>query len=295
MLERMTALTRRDRVPDWSRIWTLILSFITLGAIFCAQEESGVSSTRTTERLIRGEIHSKHFFYGCPAGESPDNDLIIRDIYALSSNDETKLADWVAYGLDKKTITGTVTTRRNFKADPWLDDHETLEPDDYIGAYAALEMDRGHQAPLASFKGTDLWQETNYLSNITPQKSDLNRGLWRELEGRVRDLVQTEGVAYVMTGPLYERETDSLPGADEPHRIPSGYWKIVAVDSESIRCASFLFDQEGPWESTLVGHLCSIDDIESRSGLDFMSQLTDSTEERIENDRHLSWAEANFD
>ena len=36
------------------------------------------------------EIHSKHFFYGQPTGTPETNDLIIRDIYALSSNDETK-------------------------------------------------------------------------------------------------------------------------------------------------------------------------------------------------------------
>jgi len=50
------------------------------------------------------EIHCKHFFYGYPTGTPQSNDLIIRDIYALSSNDDTKLADWVAYRLDKETI-----------------------------------------------------------------------------------------------------------------------------------------------------------------------------------------------
>ena len=36
-----------------------------------------------------GEIHSKHFFHGYPTGTSESNDLIIRDCYALSSNDTT--------------------------------------------------------------------------------------------------------------------------------------------------------------------------------------------------------------
>ena len=33
------------------------------------------------------EIHCKHFFYGYPEGTSTTNDLIIRDGYALLSND----------------------------------------------------------------------------------------------------------------------------------------------------------------------------------------------------------------
>jgi endonuclease G len=50
------------------------------------------------------EIHCKHFFYGYPTGTPATNDLIIRDDYALSSNDETKFADWVAYGLAGSTF-----------------------------------------------------------------------------------------------------------------------------------------------------------------------------------------------
>ena len=47
------------------------------------------------------EIHCKHFIYGYPTGAPCSNDLIVRNIYALSSNDETKFADWVA---DEDTI-----------------------------------------------------------------------------------------------------------------------------------------------------------------------------------------------
>ena len=42
------------------------------------------------------EIHSKHWLFGLPEGTPDSNDLIIRDAYALSSNDDTKFADWVA-------------------------------------------------------------------------------------------------------------------------------------------------------------------------------------------------------
>jgi endonuclease G len=113
------------------------------------------------------EVHSPHCLSGCPEGHSATNDLIIRQAYTLSSNDKTKFADWIAYRLDPKTVTGNVQTKRNWKADPYLEDEETLEPADYTGAHNALKTDRGHQAPLASFKGTEYWQQTNFLSNIS--------------------------------------------------------------------------------------------------------------------------------
>lgn len=99
------------------------------------------------------------------------NDLIIRDIYALSNNDSTKFADWVAYRLTMREVDGDLTIEHIWKADPWLEDRETLEPslpDDYEKANRRIKTDRGHLAPLASFKGTIYAAHTNYLSNITP-------------------------------------------------------------------------------------------------------------------------------
>lgn len=64
------------------------------------------------------EIHWKHFIYGYPTGTPATNDLIVRDVYAISSNDTTKIADWVTYRLDKKTVLGNTETTRDWKADP---------------------------------------------------------------------------------------------------------------------------------------------------------------------------------
>lgn len=272
---------------------TLAIAAIAL-IVTCAHEVAEPPTVALAQPAVAFEIHCKHFFYGCPVGTQESNDVIIHDIYALSSNDSTKFADWVAYRLDHVTVFGDVTTSRNWKADPWLDADETLEPDDYTEAYATLEMDRGHQAPLASFKGTNCWYETNYLSNITPQKSDLNQGPWQRLEGKVRDLVGAGSIVYVITGPLYERDMPSLPQADETHRVPSGYWKIITVEADSIRCASFVFDQDTPRDADILDHLSTIDGVEALSGLDFLCELPDSTEAMVESNAFQSWVTTNF-
>jgi endonuclease G len=235
------------------------------------------------------EVHCKHFFYGSPTGTPTTNDLIIRDAYALSSNDETKFADWVAYRLDCSMVMGEGGLPRNWKNDPWLDENETLEykpDDDYRGAHDALHTDRGHQAPLASFKGTLDWWETNYYSNITPQKSDLNQGPWVKIEEMERDLARAGDVVYVITGPLYERDMPTLPNCDEPHRVPSGYWKIVATQSgndyDSIRVAAFILDQEAPRDADPADYTVTVDEVESPAHLDVMADLPDKVEEKLE-------------
>jgi endonuclease G len=244
------------------------------------------------------EIHCKHFFYGYPLGTPRTNDLIIRDIYALSSNDETKFADWVAYRLDRKTVGGNARTKRKWKADPWLEERETLEPEDYEGAYKKLKTDRGHQAPLGSFKGTGSWEETNYLSNITPQNAYLNRTYWRILEERVRKLVDQYKMVYVITGPIYGKKMEALPGADEPHRVPSGYWKMIFVQDEddpgTIKSAAFLFPQEVSRGMEIPDFAVTIDEIERKSGLDFLYLLPETLEIRLESVIQKEWIEENF-
>jgi endonuclease G len=240
------------------------------------------------------EIHCKHFIYGYPLGTDPGNDLIIRDAYAMSSNDETKFADWVAYRLDREVISGP-KRKRNWKSDPWLDEDETLEPKDYKSAHAELGTDRGHQAPLASCDGSRDWYEANYLSNITPQKSDLNQGAWKKLEESVRRLLDSNEYIYVMTGPLYEREMPGLPEADEEHKVPSGYWKIVVIpQKKEIETAAFVFDQNTEKAARYQDHSVSIDEVESRSGLDFFWELEDMREKEIESAINTKFVENRF-
>lgn len=240
------------------------------------------------------EIHAPQCLHGCPMGASSNNDLIFRGIYILSSNDITKFADWAAYRVTRETISSGTQTNRSYRADPLLGADETLEPPDYKGANKTLNTDRGHQVPLASHNSTPEWKETNYLSNITPQKSALNQGPWKHLEGAVRDLAQTEGVnaVYVMTGPLYQRPMRSLPGADEAHLVPSGYWKIVSVedgkdgeeDGGTVRVAAFIFQQDTPRGAKYcdVEFAVTVRAIEDITGLDFFHNLSRKTEEKLE-------------
>ena len=111
--------------------------------------------------------------------------------------------------------------------------------------------------------------------------------------------MKTGNVVYVMTGPLYEREMPSLPQADEPHKVPSGYWKIILMQEHesliSIKSASFIFDQETPRKDKIINHLCAINEIEARTGLDFLIEIPNDLEEVIESNKYESWATSNFE
>ena len=218
--------------------------------------------------------------YDCPTGASGQE--IERSIYTLSNNASTKFANWVAYNVTSSTIDGP-TRSRNWKSDPNIDSDETLEAADYTGAYATIGTDRGHQVPLASFSNTTDWEMLNYLSNITPQSSDLNQGPWVDLEESVREYVRTGQDVYVVSGPLYEWTFASLPGADESHTIPSGYFKVVITDVNGwVEASAFIMEQDAGRSDDYCDTEVSVDEVESRSGLNIMPSLSSYKESAVE-------------
>ncbi len=86
-----------------------------------------------------------------------------------------------------------------------------------------------------------------------------------------------------MAGPLYERQMPALPGADEPHRVPSGYWKIVAIqDSSHHQRHRVHLRPRHARSANMCDHVETVDAVEQRAGLDFFRALPDDTETALE-------------
>ena len=72
----------------------------------------------------------------------------------------------------------------------------------------------------------------------------------------------------MMVGPPYESPMPPLPDCDEPHKVPSGFWKIVAVnDLGTLRVAAFIMEQDAARSSPVIDHLTTVDAMEQRAGL----------------------------
>jgi endonuclease G len=208
--------------------------------------------------------------YNCPTGVS--GQVITRSVYTLSNNANTKFADWVAYHVTSSTISGP-TRSRNWKADPSIASANTLEPSDYTDANAILKTDRGHQVPLASFSNTADWAMLNYLSNITPQASNLNQGPWVDLETAVRNIAATGQDVYVVSGPLYEWNFGTLPQADE----------VVITDVNGwVEASAFIMEQNAARADDFCATEVTVNEVELRSGLNIMPSLPSYKESAVE-------------
>ncbi len=96
-----------------------------------------------------------------------------------------------------------------------------------------------------------------------------------------------------MTGPLYEAPMPPLPKCDEPHIVPSGFWKIVAVqEGGTLQVAAFIMEQSTARKSAAIDHLTTVDEVERWSGLDFFWQLPDAEEDTTEAVKNLAWVQS---
>lgn len=254
------------------------LTFCLLFVVLTRFESEARADSISRRQASVPVVVSAHCLAGCPRGGSSTNRVIHRRSHVLSHNRHTKFADWVAYVIRPASF--GPSRRRVWRSDPDIPASETLEPDDYRGAHAGLGTDRGHLAPLAGFAGAPEWWVTNYLSNIAPQKSALNRGPWARLEQAIRKLATSPGVEgiHVSTGPLHERHMPKLPNADEPHLIPSGFWKLVAIGTpDKMEAIAFIMDQELARDADFCGTGQRVDlpSLERRTGLRLFPGLDD--------------------
>lgn len=96
--------------------------------------------------------------------------------------------------------------------------------------YENNEWDKGHMAPAADFscEKTTLYQTFSYL-NCSLQHQDLNRGVWRLLESRERELAKkTDVEIHIVVD--FSKGTKKLPtGAT----VPGGYRKEIKYNGKT--------------------------------------------------------------
>ncbi|MBB1527376.1 endonuclease [Pectobacterium odoriferum] len=245
---------------------------------------SAPTLTRQATATVVAPVSKDNCLVGCPTGGS--SQTLVRDAYTLNNNESTKFANWVAYKMTKNSQASGRS--RNWRRDPNLPVTDTLAPAAYTGANAALAVDRGHQAPLAGLGGSSDWQSLNYLSNITPQKAELNQGAWARLEDKERALANRSDISavYTVTGPLFEQNTATLPNAPSVH-IPSGYWKILFTGSSPAdgKFAAFIMAQDTSRNANFCNFQVTVNQIEQKTGLNIWSSLSENVASAIKSQK----------
>jgi endonuclease G, mitochondrial len=232
---------------------------------------------------------SEHLLYGIPGLNTPGTTLILREGYAALHDEQKKAPLWVAYRYKPEFAVRLVPRASSsaFRPEPLLPPGARAELADYRNS----GWDRGHMAPADHMRRSPQVQRDSFLlSNMVPQNSSNNGGIWRSIEqlsggyGEEHDIV-------VICGPIYGKPMADgtvqvlLTRGAEGIRVPSWLFKIVVrtvpgrPDPEVL---AFKLENKPLPASHPRQFLVSVRDIEADTGLNFLNALPIAMQNRIE-------------
>lgn len=202
--------------------------------------------------------------------------------YTLSYNEEFEQANWVAYQLTKSELTGHTERENKFIEDPLIESGSATNKDYYKSGF-----DKGHLAPAADMKFNQIaMKESFYLSNMSPQAPEFNRGIWKDLEEQVREWALRFDTLYIVTGPILQAGLPTI-GSNKV-AVPEYYFKaILAYTSKHQQAIGFIMANK-KLPSPIFSYAVSIDEIEKKINRDLYCNLPDPIEQKVEKQINVS-------
>ena len=199
--------------------------------------------------------------------------------YALGYSEKYEQPLWVSYKLTAEEVTSSKAKRsEDFRIDEYIPTGSAA-PEDYKKSF----FDRGHLAPAADMSfSLQAMSESFYMSNMSPQRPEFNRGIWKELEENVRKFAVACGSVYVVTGPIFEPHLPCITIGKNKVAVPDKYYKVVFdANAESPKAIGFIIPNSNVKEN-LANFAVTVDAVEEASGLDFFPALNDADETALE-------------
>jgi len=218
--------------------------------------------------------------FGLPA-LAPGDEPIVHPGHTLVWSERHHTPKWTAHLVLPDILKGSLARIDSFRPDPQVKGNTDLFNEYWNSGY-----DRGHMVPSADMRWSQKALEATYLySNIAPQKAEMNRETWADLEDWGRRYVHyAKERVFIVTGPVL---TDGLPVLTTPTgkesvSIPTYCFKAFAdLDGPEKKGIAFIM-KNGPADRTMIEYAVSIDSLERLTGLDLFPALDDATENAIE-------------
>ena len=207
----------------------------------------------------------------------PADTIIEREGYALGYIEKHEQPAWVQYVLTADEVSrATVNRSDDFRADPYVPTGSATPQD-----YTRSGYDRGHLAPAADMAYSDqTMSDSFYMSNMSPQTPQFNRGIWSKLEKQVRHFVTREKRIVVVTGPILPAEKTITIGVNDV-TVPQYFYKVIYDTTSPEKMIAFVLPNRGS-NADLRTFVVTVDYVEELTGLDFFSSLPQPEQEQLE-------------
>jgi len=236
---------------------------------------------------------SVNVLLGVPTDSDPSDDYLMdHGAYVLSYSAERNEANWVAWRVDASDL-GSSGRSTTFHADSALPSsmYHVVS-----GDYTGSGYDRGHLCPSADRTKTAAINAVTFLmTNVHPQLHTLNAGVWEKMETFERDLASADGAeVYVVAGPLFGAHPDTIGNGVA---VPDASFKIVValasgdtaadVTKTTAVYAAIMPNQDDVSTAAWTSYITTVDEIELRSGYDFLTRVPAAVQKVIEAKRNV--------
>lgn len=253
-------------------------------SIFDKIKDKVFNTDTQEESSDNGEIPD----FALPAIRKSD-EIIKHKNYTLRYEEDYEVPAWVAYKLRGEYTKGVANRAGN----QFIPDRKVKNNSALTGDYSNTGYDRGHMLPAGDFKCCqELMDETFFMSNIAPQVPDFNRGIWENIESRVRGWAVRDEEIFVVTGPVLRKGLPTI-GRYNNVAVPEFFYKIVLFyqpkSGKSPRMIAFLLPNEALFGKRMNNYIVSTDEVEKVTGLDFFAKLPTDIQTKLE--ANSSWSD----
>jgi endonuclease G len=224
--------------------------------------------------------------WGAPAPTTPvtHESMLVQQDYVIGYDADLRDPLWTAERVVSADL-GKVERTDCFRADPRLPAADASTPADYREPI----YDQGHIAAFANHSSSAIAGNNSFImSNMAPQNCQFNRGIWQILEGITRLWAAEHGTVYVVSGSIFDRDTNGQRDADsaamrmhstngqERVAVPSAFFKVItfrrpngSLATLSIMMPHDTSNPDGPAAlAYLQAHVTTVAAIERVTGLD---------------------------
>lgn len=223
-----------------------------------------------------GWVRTELYQVGMPS-ISGGEEVLHHSAWSFVYSEEHEQAKWVMHMVIPQVEFSGAGRTNDFRKDDLVKTETASKADYWHSGY-----DRGHLAPSADFRwSSKMVSESYFYSNMSPQKPELNRQTWAQLEDWVRKYaVSFQEPVFVITGPILKDGLEKL--GDNEVSIPQQYFKVIMdLSGDEKKGVAFLM-ANGVNDKDLTSYAVSIDEVEKLSGIDFFPMLDDDEENSLE-------------
>ncbi len=264
-----------------------LIAFLFFFSFACQSSTEPKINNNTTP----SKINSVHVALGVPIdNDSTDDYYIIRYQYVISYNHNKNTCNWVAWNLNADWYGDAERFSGNFKKDTALPTGwYQVKHDDYTNS----GYDRGHMVRSEERTKNDSDNlSTFFTTNILPQRPDLNRGVWLDLEYHCEDLCKKENKElYIVAGGIFHSDSTLMGKGIVP--VPDSCFKIIVVLSkgQGVKNVSTTTEViavvmpniDGIMKDDWEKYKTTVRRIENSTGYDFLTSISKEIQNVIEN------------